>query len=99
MFKLFGFLESSKSRNKGGIGLGLYISSQIVKEFGGGIIDLESEPGIGSKFTFKFEITVKAHSVLKKTTMNQIPNLISGLEAPRRQFSVFNIDTMEIGSI
>ena len=99
MFKLFGFLESSKSRNKGGIGLGLYISSQIVKEFGGGIIDLESEPGIGSKFTFKFEITVKAHSVQKKTTMNQMPNLISGLELPRRQFSVFNIDTMEIGSV
>ena len=69
MFKLFGFLESSKSRNKGGIGLGLYISSQIVKEFGGGIIDLESEPGIGSKFTFKFEITVLAPSLPKTGTM------------------------------
>jgi signal transduction histidine kinase len=56
MFKLFGFLDSSKARNSGGIGLGLFISAQIVKEFEGGIIDLDSEPGEGSKFTFKFKL-------------------------------------------
>lgn len=98
MFKLFGFLESSKSRNKGGIGLGLHISSQIVKEFGGGIIDLESEPDTGSKFTFKFEITAEVREAPKMSTMVQVPNLMSGLEM-QRGFSVFNIDTMQIGSI
>ena len=56
MFKLFGKLESSKSINKKGIGLGLYISSQIVKQFEGGEIKLDSEKGEGAKFTFKFKL-------------------------------------------
>lgn len=56
MFKLFGFLSSSESRNSKGIGLGLYISQQIVSEFGGGKILLDSELGMGTKFTLRFKI-------------------------------------------
>ena len=45
LFKLFGFLEATKDRNSKGVGLGLSISSQIVHEFAGGKIDLESDVG------------------------------------------------------
>ena len=38
LFKLFGFLESSKQINTKGIGLGLHISKKITKMFDGDII-------------------------------------------------------------
>ena len=38
LFKLFGFLESSKQINKKGIGLGLHITKQIVNMFKDDII-------------------------------------------------------------
>ena len=51
LFKLFGFLESSKQINSKGIGLGLHISKKITKMFNGDII-CHSELDKGSKFTF-----------------------------------------------
>jgi signal transduction histidine kinase len=52
--KIFGrfFRVSEASGNRvSGLGLGLYIASQIIKQQGGNIW-LESEPGSGSKFSF-----------------------------------------------
>jgi len=37
LFKLFGFIRSTESMNKNGIGLGLVISEKIVKQLGGEI--------------------------------------------------------------
>ena len=37
LFKLFGSIDHSTHLNKNGIGLGLYISKNIVKHFGGEI--------------------------------------------------------------
>ena len=51
LFNLFGFLDSSKELNLGGIGLGLHISSMIVTQFNGDII-CKSKYGEGSKFIF-----------------------------------------------
>lgn len=51
LFKMFGFLDSSKELNAKGIGLGLHISKMIVKQFGGDII-CKSKKGIGSSFIF-----------------------------------------------
>ena len=44
-------MESTKELNSRGIGLGLHISKQIVKEFGGDI-NFVSQWGIGTSFTF-----------------------------------------------
>lgn len=38
LFKLFGFLDTTKSINSRGIGLGLMISKKIIKMFEGDII-------------------------------------------------------------
>ena len=38
LFKLFGFLDTTKELNTKGIGLGLHISKMICQEFGGEII-------------------------------------------------------------
>ena len=55
LFKLFGFVEDSKSLNTHGIGLGLVISEQIVKMFDGNIT-FTSVPKVGSTFTFSFRL-------------------------------------------
>lgn len=51
LFKLFGFLESTKQINSKGIGLGLHITKKITKMFNGNII-CRSKFGNGSNFIF-----------------------------------------------
>ena len=55
MFKLFGFVEDGKDKNTSGIGLGLVISEQIVKQFDGEM-SFESEEGVGSTFKFRIKL-------------------------------------------
>ena len=51
LFKLFGTLQSTRSMNTTGIGLGLVISEKIVKSFGG-TIGVKSKYGQGTQFSF-----------------------------------------------
>ncbi len=51
IFDKFFQVDSSATRSVGGVGLGLYISKQIVERMGGRIW-AESEPERGSRFTF-----------------------------------------------
>ena len=51
LFKLFGFIDSTKELNTQGIGLGLHISKLISQQFGGEIV-CHSEWGKGSSFIF-----------------------------------------------
>ena len=53
LFKLYGFLDTTKEINTNGIGLGLHISKMISEQFGGSIICI-SEPNKGSNFVFLF---------------------------------------------
>ena len=55
LFKLFGFLDSSKSLNPKGIGLGLYICKLITEIFGG-TVSVISELDKGSTFSFSLEL-------------------------------------------
>ena len=51
MFKLFGKVkQKNKSINRDGVGLGLYITKNLVAELGG-IIELDSKEGFFTKFT------------------------------------------------
>ena len=70
LFKLFGFLTSTKQINTKGIGLGLYISKMILEQFDGAI-NLKSRLGVGTKFTF-----VIATEILKEqdTKVKRIRN-------------------------
>ena len=56
LFKLFGFLDSTKEVNTKGIGLGLYICKQIINIFGGDV-NVTSKPSSGSKFSFTFPLS------------------------------------------
>jgi two-component system sensor histidine kinase EvgS len=56
LFKLFGYLDSSKELNVHGIGLGLYICKKMVEEFCGEI-SVKSVLGQGSEFSFTFKLS------------------------------------------
>ena len=61
MFQLFGkVMQKNKSINKEGIGLGLYITKNLVAGLGG-VISLESIEGSYTKFTITLPVSRKIH--------------------------------------
>ena len=64
LFQPFSQADVSTQRRYGGTGLGLVISSQLVRLMGGECIDVVSQPGVGS--TFSFTLPLAAGGGLKQ---------------------------------
>ncbi len=66
VFDRFYRSENVKTKAQSGYGLGLYIASQIIKQYGGQI-KVESVEGKGSKFSFSLPLIKKSiHIILKR---------------------------------
>jgi signal transduction histidine kinase/DNA-binding response OmpR family regulator/HPt (histidine-containing phosphotransfer) domain-containing protein len=78
LFDAFTQAESSTSRRFGGTGLGLSISQKLVHIMGGGRIQVESEPGVGSRFSF--ELPFEVHGS-RKVVARELPTELLGQRA------------------
>lgn len=63
LFEKFSQVEASSTRRFGGVGLGLATARQLVETMGG-LIDVESTPGVGS--TFWFSIPFPKHAATRR---------------------------------
>ena len=74
LFKLFGFLDTTKNINNKGIGLGLHISKMICNQFGGDIF-CSSEWGKGTIFTFLIALDEMIENSSDKEQRIRNPNI------------------------
>lgn len=113
LFQAFSQVEASHSRSFGGVGLGLFISKEIVKLLGGSI-SFESHEGMGSTFCFTIpveidmsqgEIIPAAADSAPITSVQRMPHLLLAEDDPSiRQLlgqilrrSNFDLDIAEDG--
>ena len=89
LFKMFSSLKDHRQMNTNGVGLGLYISKNIVEQFGGSIC-VQSELGSGSSFFFSFNIE---GAVVEETVVRRPISIRSGVAS---DFNNQRLDTQSL---
>ncbi len=64
IFREFEQLDDVRSRRHNGVGLGLSISRRIIRKMGG-LISVDSQQGVGSRFWFEIEVPVSAGEIIR----------------------------------
>ena len=77
LFQPFHQIDGSRNRRRGGTGLGLAISQRIVEAMGGRI-EVHSDAGKGSRFTFALELELDASPVPQVV----VDSAMGGLDGP-----------------
>jgi PAS domain S-box-containing protein len=69
LFQAFSQVDATTNREFGGTGLGLTIARQLI-ELMGGQLDVQSQPGQGSQFSFTIPLTAQPGSRAQRTRVN-----------------------------